>query len=242
MSFYRYKAENMATKRKESRSVPKKPTVRGTDWEHPTGKLPKKVILLALGPSRNHYFDWLVKHDNSWDEYDEIWGINTCIKFKPDLDLLWVMDDMDLYTRHFPAYYKALSETKVPIMTNNVVYKEFPTAVSYPDHHILRHLNGGYAYFNDSSLPWVFAYCVWLGIEQIALFGIDYSNPLRPDRELEKGRICAEWWAGYMAGSGITLVLPQDTTFMDRILMPQKRPYGYLKPPSLTFNGHPQWL
>ena len=216
--------------------------MQGTDWEHPTGNLPKAVILLALGPSRSYYYDWLVKHNNTWDDYDEVWGINTAIKLKPDLDMLWVMDDMDLYTRHFPAYYKALSETKVPIITNNCAYKEFPTARNYPDHHILSHLNGGFAYFNDSSLPWIFAYAMWLKIEKMALFGVDYSNPKRPDRQLEAGRCCAEFWAGAMWREGIELVLPQDTTFMDRCLYPQKRPYGYLKPPSLVINGNPMWL
>ena len=232
------------TKQAQKTSQPENPgQVRNSRFSHPTGKLPKKVALVGLGPTKSQYIDGLVPHAGNWDEYDEIWGINTAIKWLKRCDLLWVMDDIDLYTRHAPAYKQALMEAKCPIMTNNMLYKEFPTLVSYPDPEVLSFFNGAYAYFNHSSLPWILAYLIWLGsVEKLALWGIDYSSPDKPSKELETGRFCAEYWLGRVSQAGTELAFPVKTTIMDRHLYPGIRPYGYLKPPYLTVDNEPVWL
>lgn len=200
------------------------------------------MALLGLGPSKDGFFNHLVAHNGTWKaEYDEIWGINTALKFA-QCDLYFVMDDMDLYTRHYPVYYKACVECKLPIITNNVRYSDFPTSVCYPDNHVLQHFDGGYGYLLHSSLPWVIAYAIWLGVKKLGLWGIDYSLPDRPDVTKERGRTCAEFWLGVAMGQGVRLQMPPNTTILDRVLFPGARPYGYLKPPNLTVNGQPVWL
>lgn len=216
--------------------------VRGTDWIHPTGQKPEKIAILGLGPSKEGFFNQLVQHAGTWrDEYDEIWGINTAVKFVA-ADLFFIMDDMDLYTRHAPAYHEACAKCTKPIISNDQLYTDFPTSMSYPVAQVLGHFDGGYGYFLHSSLPWIIAYAIWLGVKKIGLWGIDYSLPDVPHVQREKGRICAEFWLGVAVGQGIRLHMPHNTTILDRVLFPGARPYGYLKPPNLTVNGTPVWL
>lgn len=209
---------------------------------HPTGKIPESVALLGLGPSKDGFINHLVNHAGTWkDDYQEIWGINTAVKFL-DADLFFIMDDMDLYTRHAPAYYEACAKCTKPIITNNTTYTDFPKSVSYPDAGVLQYFDGGYGYFLHSSLPWIIAYAIWVGVKKLGLWGIDYSLPDKPDVTRERGRTCAEFWLGVAAGQGVRLQMPPNTTIMDRVLFPGARPYGYLKPPNLTVNGSPVWL
>ncbi len=94
-------------------------------WIHPTGKLPRTVALIGLGPSQQDYIS-LCLSGLDLPPYDEVWTVNAgCRLFQ--YDVLFHMDDLRLCRTTSPNSVKyvrkALNDEK-PVITS-VAYPEF---------------------------------------------------------------------------------------------------------------------
>lgn len=201
-------------------------------WVHPTGRIPKSVTLLALGPSRRDYILSQIRH-NEGSRTEEIWTMNTggrCFTH----DLLWVMDDLKMQEHFDPGYGEFLKRHDKPIITSQA-YDEYPSSLSFPVYEMIKDLglDGLSLWFNNSS-AWILSYAIWIGVKEIYLFGMDYDYPGQPIKE--RGKACSAFWIGYALARGVSVVVPPSSTMLDandpsEPVYPISRFYGYLRPP-----------
>ena len=195
------------------------------DWRHPTGRTPKHVAVVALGPSRANYISQTTSHTPPVNP-DEVWTVNTAVRWLQH-DVCFLMDDMHEFAKHFPEYGAAMRKAQSPILTS-VAYPEFSKAVAYPLAEVLN--NGtGRMYFNNSG-PYIIAYALLIGVEKLSLFGLDYSFPGSDARE--NGRGSVEYWIGVAEARGMQVDIAKDSTLCDtnRGLCF----YGYIRQPVIT--------
>jgi hypothetical protein len=86
----------------------------------------------------------------------------------------------------------------------------YPHLEEFPLQSVINKL--GRAYFNGTA-AYAVAYAIYLGVEEISLWGLDFTYPNA--HKSEKGRACVEFWLGYAAKSGIQIRLPPQTSLMD---------------------------
>lgn len=207
-------------------------------WQHPTnrtiltGEPPRSVAIVGLGPSQQDFFRLLTHHEPGLT-FDEVWSVNTGLRYTPH-DLAWVMDDLADYGARFPAYGQALRQHHRPIVTNTA-YAEYPGSLSYPLAEVLAACPQMTRCFYHNSIPYLLAYACFLAVETVYLFGIDYSHPEFATRE--EGREVAAVWIGYLRGRGIAVNINEGSSMLQshRIDDPLWRPfYGYLRQPAVA--------
>lgn len=190
-------------------------------FEHPTGKAPESVSLVALGPTKDDFVKDQSRHTPKFQSH-EIWTLNTAIRWLK-YDLAFIMDDMSEFAHHFPAYGDEMRKADKPIITSRA-YDEFPTAVDYPLQEIINEYKQ--VYFNN-SVPYIIAYALYIGVKEMKLFGADYTFPGQNAREA--GRGCVEFWIGYAAARGMQVSVVETSTLMDAC--EDGRFYGYVHQP-----------
>jgi hypothetical protein len=114
-----------------------------------------------------------------------------------------------------------LKTTPIPVLTS-MTYPEYPSLVEFPLEDVLNDL--GHAYLNNTG-AYAVAYAVFMEVDQISLFGMDYTYANVHDAE--KGRACVEFWLGVAHARGIKINLPQETSLMDACNTQEQRLYGY---------------
>lgn len=206
-------------------------------FEHPTGTAPKRVAVVALGPSRDSFVASLLAHQQPV-KWDEVWTLNTGLRCFPH-NLCFIMDDMRYMAQRYPEYGKLMREHSRPIITS-ALYPEFPTAVAYPLDEVVKDVGKDHAYFHHNSIPYILAYAAALhSVEELWLFGADYSYPTHGKRE--KGREVAAHWIGFLAGRGTRVILAPDTTLLQRLERNEddqwRNFYGYLAEPFFSPDG-----
>jgi hypothetical protein len=73
-------------------------------WMHPTGKQPKIVTLVSLGPTREDYDASLQNPEPAPETFsDEVWTLNRGVFHTPH-DLLFVMDHIQGEALSYPRY------------------------------------------------------------------------------------------------------------------------------------------
>jgi hypothetical protein len=135
--------------------------------DHPTGKKPKKVILIGLGPSKSEYMN-IMASDSLGINHDEVWGINgagNVIK----VDCSFAMDDYLICPDRTPTFAKFFEEADHPVFTST---PRTPNAIAYPLQDVLN-MPGARPYFNG-SVSYVAAYAALIGVEELTIFGCDY--------------------------------------------------------------------
>lgn len=90
------------------------------------------------------------------------------------------------------------------------------------DEDAIRQKGNSLLYFRN-SVPMILAYAWFIGVEQICLFGADYTHPSGQAREADQPN--AEYWVGWCEAMGINLLLPADTTL--KSTREGKELYGY---------------
>lgn len=187
-------------------------------WTHPTGRTPKTVALLALGPSRNAYAAANLEPDLSDAVLgvDETWTLNRGLSLVPH-DLLWVMDHIQGEADKFPRYGERLWKHDRPIITSdncdgwpahvrrfpfNEVWNWLRTVVQ-PQH--------GDWYHN--SLAYIFVYSAFIGVRELRVFGADYSN--HSSGVVEDGHPNVAYWAGRLESVGLSVRMPSDSAFLN---------------------------
>lgn len=190
---------------------------------------PKHVAILGLGPSLEMYVDHVKRLGGRSNFCDEVWGINAVADVIL-CDRVFHMDDCAIQEiraaarpqSNIAAMLPWLRRHPGPVYTS-IVRQGYPGHVAFPIEAVVNGL--GHAYFN-STAAYAVAFAVWLGVEKLSLFGMDFTYPNSHDAE--KGRACVEFWLGMAAARGVKFCLPARTSLMDTIDGPEEvLCYGY---------------
>jgi len=196
--------------------------------EAPESGSPRHVAILALGPSVNEFLE-IVKRKGGRSRFcDEVWAVNALGNVF-DCDMVFHMDDVRIQeiraaanpASNIAAMLPWLKKSKVPVVTSRA-HPDYPALVEFPLEDVLNHL--GHDYFN-STPAYAIAFAIHIGVEELSLFGMDYTYP--DVHDAEKGRACVEFWLGQAHARGIKIHLPKTTSLMDAIYPRKMRLYGY---------------
>lgn len=187
-------------------------------WHHPTGKAPKIVALLCLGPSKEHYIGAQLARDLTevTDGVDEVWTLNRGGgAFRHDL--LWVMDHIQGEADQYPRYGASLWRHDKPIITSDDA-DGWPAHVHrYPFRLIWNWLaqtvqpNHGDWYHN--SLAYILPYAAWIGVRELRVFGADYHH--HSSGVVEDGHPCVAYWAGRLESAGLVVRPSEGSGFLN---------------------------
>jgi hypothetical protein len=214
-------------------------TTHFKEWQHPTGNLPERVALVALGPSCSEYLNTMVatgpgvvctdENGNDPRPPDEVWTVNTGMRAYPH-DVCFGMDDLRMTEACWPDLAQMVQQSKTPFITS-VAYDNYPSNVlTYPLGEVLSVVGPQHAYLNN-TVPFILAYAIALGsVKVLQLYGCDYTYPGMAARE--EGRGCVEFWIGGMRMAyGIDVRVAQSSSLTDA--MTGRPLYGYLFPPKI---------
>ena len=197
---------------------------------HPTGRVPERVAIVAGGPSSWEFFK-LCNTTTGIDAFaDEVWAVNTMMRATRH-DVGWMIDDPELFGYGAPTadFYGWLRQHDRPVICSRAD-PAFPCMTEYPLVEVLNELKVDY--FEKSSPPYLIAYAIALGVKMISLWGVDYEieDGMRPTKR-EGGRACVEFWTGVAYGRGIHVMTPTNTPLLGRVLPYAERFYGYRELP-----------
>lgn len=187
-------------------------------WHHPTGKAPRIVTLLCLGPSKEHYIGAQLARDLTEvvDGVDEVWTLNRGGgAFRHDL--LWVMDHIQGEADQYPRYGASLWRHDKPIITSDDA-DGWPAHVHrYPFRLVWNWLaktvqpNHGDWYHN--SLAYILPYAAWIGVRELRVFGADYHH--HSSGVVEDGHPCVAYWAGRLESTGLVVRPSEGSGFLN---------------------------
>lgn len=212
--------------------LPVEPTERDilvTHQELVRGKAPKSVAIVAMGSSILEYVDVAAsgKGGKRWAVADEVWGVNGSGGLF-QVDRVFQMDDLHVQELRAEAgnpqiagMVSWLKTTEVPVYTSRV-YPGYENLVEYPLEFVLNRT--GHAYFEDTSVPYIVAFAIAIGVEEIQLYGCDYGWKGQSRRE--NGRACLEYWVAVAKERGVTVKIPSISTLLGYNSHP-KQLYGY---------------
>jgi hypothetical protein len=234
MSESKVKEKKRAEEEKIDLGTPIAPSVV---WQHPTGKVPESVFLVGLGPTKAEYSNYMVSH-SAVLRPDEVWTVNTGMRCF-DHDVAFIMDDLG----HMSSlcwqsnYGNDLANAKKPIITS-VKYDQFPSSIAYPINEVVKAfidvLDEDDFHTHCSSVPYVFAYALYIGVKTLHVYGVDYDFA-GVDR-VEDGKDETSFWVGYCRGKGMNVIIHAKSTLLGSSGRGERRQhgknfYGYLKPP-----------
>lgn len=201
--------------------------------QHPTGNNPKRVALIAAGPSKSEWVDIMSASTIDGVSVDEVWGING-VSRGIRCDLTFMMDDYAAMKGHLPTKAVWYETAPHPIMTS-VVRANCPTAVAYPLADVLS-LPGARDYFNH-TVAYVIAYAVVLGVKELLIFGADYvssnydADPKHSKPVSARYMACTAYWIGYATARGMDVIICPRSPLLDSDVASVDRFYGYtIKP------------
>lgn len=178
--------------------------------------VPKHVAIVAHGASLLQYI-FIAKGRGARAKLaDETWGINAVADVVA-CDRVFHMDDIAVQEiraaakpdGNIAAMLPWLQKHPGPVYTS-IVRDGYPGMVPFPLEDVINNL--GYAYFN-STVAYAVAYAIHIGVEEISLWGCDFTYASAHDAE--RGRGCVEYWLGYARARGINVSLPQRTSLLD---------------------------
>lgn len=112
------------------------------NFQHPTGRKPKTVTVLALGPTQQDFHSDQFTYDPQVPRADEVWLINKAFRSLHG-DLVFVMDDLVGEATISPRYVDDLkNHCRMPIMTS-IVDEHVrglvpgPPLIEYPIHQVV---------------------------------------------------------------------------------------------------------
>lgn len=203
-------------------------------WTHPTGKVPKSVLIVALGVSHRHYtFDRLSGGPKS--KYDEVWTVNTGYRLFKEADVVFSMDDLAYCERVDPDYAVMARDPDIPFITTTK-YSDYTSSnlYEYPLDFVavktslaLKEPDNVYL---TNTIPYMLAYAVALEVPKLFLVGADYHYGGSPVHE--EGKNCCEFWMGFARGRGLDFGVCPETTLLDAL---KGQPlYGYIVQPKIS--------
>ncbi len=172
----------------------------------------------------------IVAQGESWRgvkqaDVDEVWAINMMV-IRIRHDLAFAMDDLALQEERAKtndSVHSLLEMLEIhPRFYTSTAYPKYEGAMSYPLEGVVNSV--GTTYLN-STVAHAVAYAIHKKVSEIHLYGCDFSYPHA--HKAESGRGCVEHLLGIAKERGIRVVLPPDTTLMDRSVPEDMKPYGY---------------
>lgn len=109
----------------------------GALHRHPTGRFPKSINLVALGPTSSDFHAAQAAYDPIIPEADELWTVNKGFR-SINADLVFIMDDLIGERFHSERYYRDICNLDIPVITSIIdaeVLRQYPKAtdlVRYP--------------------------------------------------------------------------------------------------------------
>ncbi|MBK5958105.1 hypothetical protein CCR97_08225 [Rhodoplanes elegans] len=191
-------------------------------------RAPRHVVILGLGPSLETFVDLVKRMGGASALCDEVWGINA-VGDVIACDKIFHLDDVRIQqaraeaspTSNIAAMLRWMKRHPGPIYTSRT-HPDFPGLVEYPLQDVLNSI--GFAYLN-STAAYAVAYAIHIGVQEIGLFGLDFSYA--NSHQAEKGRGCVEFLLGIAHARGIRIGFPETTTLMDACAPNDERLYGY---------------
>lgn len=199
------------------------------NWQHPTGKNPRRVDVVALGQTSTAYVrQGLGKGNDPSSAPDEVWTLNRGIRVFAS-DLAFVLDEIEPEARKDRAYGEALKHYNKPIIST-VWTSLAPRVHVYPGAEILDSMearSGLQDPYWHNSVPMVLAYAWFIGVKTLTLWGADYTLP--DGRVLENERANCEYWVGWCRACGMRIGVPTESTLLNtRQTGGELRIYGLL--------------
>lgn len=188
---------------------------------------PKTVAIVAMGMSSATYLRLASTKGDRHRVADEIWAINSMggvIKH----DLLFHMDDCKVQEARAERQPEGNIAGMVgwlkghPRFITSKAYADYPGAIEFPLEEVINKI--GIAYFNN-TVAYAVAYAMFLGVEKISLYGVDFSY--ENGHKAEKGRGCVEFLLGAASAGGIAVEVASDSTLLDANVNESMRFYGY---------------
>jgi len=187
-------------------------------WNHPTGKTPKTVALVCLGPSRNSYIGACFESDlsDSLAGVDETWTLNRGHSAFQH-DLCFVMDHLGGESDKFPRYGASLWNHTKPIITSDNC-DGWPAHVhKFPFKEVwnwtIGAVNPQHGDWYHNSVAYIIVYAAFIGVKELRIFGADYS--MHSSGVVEDGHPCVAYWVGKMEQVGLRVLAPGDSAFLN---------------------------
>ena len=200
--------------------------------QHPTGNTPKRVALIAAGPSMVEWPTIMAASTVEGPQVDEVWGINT-VGRGVRCDVSFIMDDYAMIKGHVPGVESWYETCPHPIITSRP-RPNCPNAHAFPLLEALALPNA--REFLNHSAAYAVVYAHLIGVEELLIFGADYigggggynaGHAERPARYLG----CISYWIGYASARGMDVVICPRSPLLDADQHPNQRFYGYpIKP------------
>ena len=187
-------------------------------WVHPTGGTPRTVDVVALGYSMRSYMHrQLNKGLAVEDTVDEVWTVNRGIRLI-NADMAFVLDELPDEIENDPAYGEALKAYNKPIITTRCD-PSVPMSTLYPAVDILDCLRDTHGWkgsdpYWHNSMPMVLAYALFIGVQELTLWGCDYQS--EQGVSLEDDRANLEYWCGVCRYAGMRIGVPVDSTLLNQ--------------------------
>jgi len=232
-------------------------------FQHPTGGNPKKINIVALGPTSNTYNGMSWQYTSQIPAVDETWTVNKGFRTL-HCDLVFIMDDLIGEARKSKQYYDDIDSLKIPVITSVIdsdVMCAFPMCnlTAYPFNDVLNHIGvkvqqnrnamlgekglnpadvvqSGSVVGNylHNSIPFMLAYALFIGVTDVHLFGCDYTFPGSDIRESDRAN--TEYWVGLLRAYGVNVIVTPDTTLLNQRMQPHVYGYGARLPQRQSLN------
>lgn len=185
----------------------------------------KKVVIVGGGGSAEQFLQLsLLPKEKNPLFGAEVWAINF-VGHTIKCDKIVAMDYI---TRdNWPLHMLVeLHKTQLPIISCAKPKDIALNVMEYPLKEVTEFF-GGFQYFN-TSVAYAVALAIFLGAEDIGLYGIDFTWPGEKNKA-EEGRSCVEFWLGIAIERGIVISIPGTSTLLDTYNTRELYGYQHLK-------------
>lgn len=190
---------------------------------------PKKVAIVALGPSAQSFMRRNMSDMGVKQPFDEVWTLNRgLVGFHHDK--LFVMDDLRWIEKYrSKAYAEFLKRHDKPVITSTA-YPEFPTAVPFPLKEVIDFHDDDI--FAVNTVSYMVAYALYIGVQELHIYGADFVY--RNGVTVEEGGLAVAYMLGRCKMHGCVHVLTNETTMLyaNQVVARQdgsigRNPYGW---------------
>ena len=183
----------------------------------------KSVAIVGLGISQ---VDFAIGQQNG-QSWDEVWCINSAGGTYP-CDKIFMLDpasrffDSDDAGHQTNSMVKVLENTEVPIYTCEADPR-IKNPVVFPVEEVCNFTKCAYM---NNTVAYAIAYAMYIGVEKIDLFGIDFSYKENL-HFAEAGRACVEFWISKCMSNGIIVGVSGRSTLLDSNMPGTHKLYGF---------------
>jgi hypothetical protein len=190
---------------------------------------PKRLAIVALGPSAQGFSRRQMSDVGVKKPYDEVWTLNRGMRGFHH-DKLFVMDDLRWIEKYRSKAYAEYLKAHDKTIITSTAYPEFPTAIPYPLKEVVDFHDDDI--FAVNTVSYMVAYALYIGVEEMHVYGADfvYKNGV----QVEEGGLAVAYMLGRCKMHGCIHVLTNETTMLyaNRVVQREdgsigRNPYGW---------------